>query len=97
MEDSGKHRFHGGLEHDSKMRLFKTYFHTSTPRGHKASGKILDQKTTNEKRKTGHGLQNTPANGGTGGRESYHFPQTSEGNGTRGNIKGETRTIQKKK
>ena len=32
MEDSGKHRFHG-LEHDSKMRLFKTYSHTSTLRG----------------------------------------------------------------
>ena len=29
----GKNRFHG-LEHDSKMRLFTTYSHTSTLRGY---------------------------------------------------------------
>ena len=34
-EDSGKHRFHG-LEHDSKIRLFTTYSHTSTLRGDSA-------------------------------------------------------------
>ena len=34
MEDLGKHRFHG-LEHDSKIRLFKTYSHTSTLPGYK--------------------------------------------------------------
>ena len=63
MEDSGKHRFHG-LEHDSKIPLCKTYSHTSTLRGHEALEKILEQKTTNEERKTGKGVQNTPANGG---------------------------------
>ena len=40
MEGSGKHRFHG-LEHDSKMRLFKIYSHTSTLRGYEASGRML--------------------------------------------------------
>ena len=38
MEDSRKHRFHD-LEHESKMRLFATYSHTSTLRGYEASGK----------------------------------------------------------
>ena len=47
MEDSGKHRFHG-LEHDSKMRLLKSYSHTSTLRGHEASRKILKQKRPRE-------------------------------------------------
>ena len=49
MEDSGKHRFHG-LEHDSKMRLFTTYSHTSTLKGSEASGKSCSKKpqTTHE-------------------------------------------------
>ena len=35
------------------MRLFTTYSHTSTLRGHEASGKTLQQqKTSNEERKT---------------------------------------------
>ena len=58
MEDSGKHRFHG-LEHDSKMRLFTTYSHTSTLRGFEASRKMLQQKTSNEERKAGKRVQNT--------------------------------------
>ena len=82
MKDSGKHRFHS-LEHDSKMRLFKTYSHTSTLRGKKASGKTLNQKTTNEEHKTEKVVQNTAANGGIDTREIYHFPQISEGNGAR--------------
>ena len=45
LEDSGKHRFHD-LEHDSKMRLFTTYSHTSTLRGYEASEKMLQQKTS---------------------------------------------------
>ena len=75
MEDSGKHRFHG-REHDSKMRLFKTYSHTSTLR---APGKPLKQKTTSEGRKTGKKIQNTPANGGIDRRESYHFRRFARG------------------
>ena len=55
-EDSGKDRF-AGLEHDSQMRLFTTYSHTSTLRGYEASGKMLQQKTSNEKRKTGKGYR----------------------------------------
>ena len=94
--NSGKHRFHG-LEHDSKMRLFKTYSHTFTLRGYEASGKMLEQKTTNEERKTGKGLQNTTANGGIDRRESDHFPHISEGNGTRGNRKTKTGIVQKEK
>ena len=82
MEDSGKHRFHG-LTHDSKMRLFKTYSHTSTLRGYEASGEMRRQKSTNEERKTGKEVQNTPSNGGIDRCESYHFPQISEGNGER--------------
>ena len=72
MEDSGKHRFHD-LEHDSKMRLFTTYSHTSTLRGYGASRKMLQQKTSNEERKTGKRVQNTQANGRIDRRESYHF------------------------
>ena len=67
-----KHRFHG-LEHDSKMRLFTAYSHTSTLRGYEASGKMLYQKTSNEERKTRKRVQNTPANSGIDRRESYHF------------------------
>ena len=72
VEDLGKHRFHD-LEHDSKMRLFTIYSHTSTLRVYKASGKMLHQKTSNEERKTGKGVQNTSANGGIDRRDSYHF------------------------
>ena len=43
MEDSGKHRFHG-REHDSKMRLYKTYSHTSTLRGYEAPEKLQSRK-----------------------------------------------------
>ena len=92
---SWKHRFHG-LEHDSKMRLFKTYSRTSTLRGYEAPGKILKKKTRNEERKAGKRVKNTPANGGIDRRESYHFPQISEGNGARENGKWEPfRKIQK--
>ena len=72
MEDSGKHLFHG-LEHDSKMRLFTTYSHTSTLRGYQASRETVQQKITNEERETEKGVQITPANGGIDGRESYHL------------------------
>ena len=82
MEDSGKHRFHD-LEHDSKMRLFTTYSHTSTLRGCEASGKMLQQKTSNEEWKTGKRAQNTPANGGIDRRGDLSVPQISEGNGGR--------------
>ena len=92
MEDSGKHRFHG-LEHHSKMRIFETCSHTSTLQGYEASRKMLTQKTTNEERKTGKGVQNTPANGGIDRRESYHFPQVSVRNGAR--RKAKTGTMQK--
>ena len=45
-ERFGEHRFHG-LEHDSKMRLFKSYsLITSTLRGYEASRKTLKQKAT---------------------------------------------------
>ena len=73
MEDSGKHRF-DGLKRDSKMRLLKTYSHTSsTLRGYEAEGKMLQQKTSNEERIAEKRVQNTPANGGIDRRESYHF------------------------
>ena len=78
MEDSGKHRFLG-LEHDSKMRLFITYSHTSTLRGYEASEKMLQQKAPNEERKTGKRVQNTPGNGGIDRRESHHFPRLARG------------------
>ena len=42
-------------------------------RGYKASEKVPQQKTSNEKRKTGKRVPNTPANGGIDGREIYHF------------------------
>ena len=57
-EDSGEHRFHG-LEHDSKIRFFKTHPHTSTLRSYEAYGKMTKQKTKSGKRKTGNGLQRT--------------------------------------
>ena len=82
LEDSGEHRFHS-LEHDSKMRLFKTYSHTSTLRGKEAAGRALKQKTTHEERKSGKKVQNNPANGGINTHDSYHFPHTSEGNESR--------------
>ena len=72
IEDSGKHRFHG-LEHDSKMRLFTIYSHTSTLRGYEASGKVLQQKISNEERKTGKRVRNTPANGGIDRREPCYI------------------------
>ena len=80
MEDSRKHRFHG-LEHDSKIRLFTTYPHTSTLRGYEASGKMLLQKTSNEERKTEKRLQNTPANSGIDGPESYHLRRLARATG----------------
>ena len=46
-DDYGKHPFRG-LEHDSKMRLFATYSHTSTLRGYVVSGKMLPRETSNE-------------------------------------------------
>ena len=82
MEDSGKHRFHG-LEHDSKIRLFTTYSHTSTLRGYEASGKKLRQKTTNEEWETGNMVQNTPANSGIDRRESYHVRRIARERGLR--------------
>ena len=88
MEDSGKPRF-CGLEHDSKMRLSKTHSYTSTLRGYEASRKMLKQKTTKGKRKTGKGVQNTPANGRIDRRESYLFPQIGGGSGARENGKRE--------
>ena len=91
IEDSGKHRFHG-LEHDSKMRHFKTHSHASTLPGYEASGKMSKQNTTKGERKTGNELQNIPANGGIDRRENNHFPQIGEGNGTKGNRKGKTGT-----
>ena len=63
------------------MRLFTTYSHTSTLRGYGASGKMLQQKTSNKERKTRKKVQNTPTNGGIDRRESYHFPHISEGKG----------------
>ena len=92
MEDSGKHRFHD-LEHHSKMRLFTTYSHTSTLRGYKASRKMLQQKTSNEERKTGKRAQNTPANGRIGRRESYQFHRLARETGAQ--RKGKTGTMQK--
>ena len=82
MEDSGKHRF-CSLEHDSKMRLSKTHSHTSTLRGYESSRKMLKEKITKEERKTGKGVQNTPANGRIDRRESYLFPQIGGGDGAR--------------
>ena len=98
MEDSGKHRFHG-LEHDLKMRLFTTYSHTSTLRGYEASGKMLRQKTSNEERKTGKRVQNTPANGGIDLRESYQFRRLARETGAEkrqnGNYAQKNRKINK--
>ena len=83
MEDSGKHRFHG-LEHDSKMRVFTTFFHTSTLRGYEASGNMLPtaenlkQRTEDGEKGTEHFQQmarSTCARAIT--------PQISEGNGGR--------------
>ena len=79
MEDLGTHGF-SGLEHDSRIRLFKTYSKTSTLRGFEAPGKMIKQKPTNEERKTGKGAQNTLANGGIDRRDSHHFPQICEEN-----------------
>ena len=64
-------------------------------RGYLASGKILQKKNVNGERKTGSRLQKTPANGGINRRENYHFPRINEGNGTEGDRKGKTGTIDK--
>ena len=95
MEDSRKHRFHD-LEHDSKMRLFITYSHTSTLRGHEASGKMVVQKNPKEERETGKMVQNTPANGRIDRRESYHFHRLARETGG-SQRKGKTGTMQKNK
>ena len=94
MEDSGKHRFHS-LEHDSKMRLFKTYSHTSTLRGYEASGKMLKQKTTNEERKTGKGLQKRMA-GSTAAR-AITFRRLARGMKLEGTEKGKRELCTKKR
>ena len=91
MEGAGKHKFHD-LEHDSNMRLFTTYSHTSTLRGYEASRKMLQQRTSDEERKTRKGVQNTPANGGIDRRESSHFHRLAR---ERGQSKGKTGTTQK--
>ena len=82
MEDSGKHRFHG-LEHDSKMRLFTTYSHTSSLRGYEASGKMLQQKTY--KRRTKDVKKGTDDSREWRDRQvrEQSLPQISEGNGGR--------------
>ena len=49
---------------------------------------MLTQKTINGERKTGNGLQKTPANGGIDRRESYHFPQINGGGVTKEDRKG---------
>ena len=55
------------------MRLFTTYSHTSTLRGYEASGKRLQQKVSNEERKTEKMIHDTPANGGIDRHGGYHF------------------------
>ena len=58
---------------------------------------MQEQKTTNREWKTGNGIQKATADGGIDRHESYHFPQIDQGNGTKGNRKRKTGTIQKKK
>ena len=69
MEDSVKHWFHG-LKHDAKMLLFTTPLPCEAT---KPQGICYSRKTSNEERKTGKRVHNTPANGGIDRRESYHF------------------------
>ena len=86
MEDSGKHRFHG-LEHDSKMRLFETYSHTSTLRGYKSLGE--NATAEKHKRRTETGKRGTEHSSEWRDRQARELslPQISEGNGARENGK----------
>ena len=79
MEDLGKHRFHD-LEHDSKMRLFTTYSHTSTLRGlrENATAENLKRRTEDEEKGTEHSSEWRDRQA-----RELSLPQTSEGNGGR--------------
>ena len=94
MEDSGKDRFHD-LEHDSKMRLFTNYSHTSTLRGYEASGKMLQQKIS--KQRTEDGKKGTEHSSEWRYRQARELslPQISEGNG--GREKGKRELCRKQK
>ena len=91
MEDSGKHRFHGP-DYDLKMRLFTTYAHTHTLRGHEASAEMLQQKYTNEERNTGNGNRTLHQMAGSTGARAI---TSADWRGKRGQDKGEPGAMQK--
>ena len=83
MGDSGKHRVP-----PPRTRLEDAALHNLLPHLYPASLRSLRKKRCGRKPKTKNGrrekrVQNTPANDGIDRRESYHFPQVSEGKGAR--------------